>query len=180
MLYQLLTGHLPFGGSADLVLNESMPYDPKPLRQYNPSIPVALETVVLRCLSKSPSSRYDTASDFADALRAWKGTATVTVNFEQTKSWSRLLGFTALVTLGLLAVVGSWMAVSESRSADNSIVSSSVVANANTVKPVRNAEDLTPNAWNNLLDRKPVAFLFPLDPIASHWLYDDDRETLQR
>jgi len=56
-------------GEAD-TLNRVL-YEPIPsLKQANPDVPDALETVVMKALDRDPAKRYATASDLADALEA--------------------------------------------------------------------------------------------------------------
>jgi eukaryotic-like serine/threonine-protein kinase len=45
--------------------------EPQPLRSIDPHIPVELETIVLKSLSKLPAERYATAGDLADDLQRW-------------------------------------------------------------------------------------------------------------
>lgn len=56
-LYELLTGHVPFcnGDIAYQHINEP----PKSLRLENPEIPRWLDKIVLKCLEKDPSDRYE-------------------------------------------------------------------------------------------------------------------------
>lgn len=69
ILYQTLTGKLPFGtGSLASRKTEILTRDPTPLRQLNDKIPVALEAVCLKCLQKEPSDRFSNAADLATAL----------------------------------------------------------------------------------------------------------------
>ena len=70
MMYQMLTGRLPFAAKRieDLmaqVLND----EPQPPRQLNPTIPREMETVCLTAMAKSLRRRYTTAADLADDLR---------------------------------------------------------------------------------------------------------------
>ena len=67
VLYELLTGRPPFRGSTAMqTLNMVINRHPVPPRQLNPEIPKDIETVCLKCLSKAPEDRYESA----DALAA--------------------------------------------------------------------------------------------------------------
>jgi predicted Ser/Thr protein kinase len=73
-LYELVTGKLPF--LADSVVNVIMKVihdDPTPPRRLAPSIPEDIETIVLKCLAKDPSGRYDSAKLLADDLERYIG-----------------------------------------------------------------------------------------------------------
>ncbi len=70
ILYRGLTGRLPFPGpEQNQIFEEILHRDPRPLRMYDPAIEPELERICLRCLSRSMSERYLTASDLADDLR---------------------------------------------------------------------------------------------------------------
>ena len=59
MLYRMATGVLPYeGASTAQIVGEIQYREPPHPRWRDPSIPQALETVVLRCLSKDPNHRY--------------------------------------------------------------------------------------------------------------------------
>jgi len=69
VLYQLLTGVLPFEGKDALALiGAHITQTPRPPRQLNPQIPVALEQAVLKALAKNPDQRFQTAAEMAQAL----------------------------------------------------------------------------------------------------------------
>jgi len=69
ILYQLLTGRLPFStDSPGSMLYAHVHESPQPLRQFNPAVPPALEQAVLRALAKDPKQRYQTADEFVAAL----------------------------------------------------------------------------------------------------------------
>ena len=76
LLYQLVTGRLPFGGrtafeTSSAILGER----PAPMDR---RIPLALRLVIERCLARSPDERYQQAVDVKDALhgilaqRGWR------------------------------------------------------------------------------------------------------------
>jgi serine/threonine-protein kinase len=68
-LYRLLTGRLPFvAESTPELIALVLQAPPTPPRQLRPSLPEALEAVVLRCLEKSPARRYGNAAELAAAL----------------------------------------------------------------------------------------------------------------
>jgi len=71
VLYEMLAGERPFaGGTAADTLAAILTRDPRPLTGSRPDVPLALETVVLRCLEKRPEERFDSARDVGFALRA--------------------------------------------------------------------------------------------------------------
>jgi serine/threonine protein kinase len=56
-LYELLTGELPFRGTARMLLHQVLHDDPRRPRSLNDSIPRDLETVCLKALAKEPDRR---------------------------------------------------------------------------------------------------------------------------
>ena len=69
VLYEMLTGHLPFvASSASELSHMHRKVAPAPPSQVNPLIPPALEMAVLKVLSKEPSTRYRTADQFGRVL----------------------------------------------------------------------------------------------------------------
>ena len=69
ILYELVTGQLPFGadtpfGMLMMHLNEPVP----PPRMGNPQLPEAVEPVILKAMAKAPQARYQTAGELAQAL----------------------------------------------------------------------------------------------------------------
>jgi serine/threonine protein kinase len=71
IVYQLLTGGVPFRAQSFVALLTKQVTDPpEPLRARCPEagIPQGLEAVVLRALAKKPKDRYPTAHELADAL----------------------------------------------------------------------------------------------------------------
>ncbi len=76
ILFEALTGRLPFTGRGPGELAEHHCFTPPPrLRAFNRELPVELERVVLRCLAKEPSQRYPDAAALAEALRPFLGVA---------------------------------------------------------------------------------------------------------
>jgi tetratricopeptide (TPR) repeat protein len=68
VLYQLLTGELPFRGNARMLMHQVLNEDPRSPRSLNDRIPRDLETVCLKAMAKERSRRYQSAREFADDL----------------------------------------------------------------------------------------------------------------
>ena len=70
-MYQLLTGAAPFLGLNLYVLCARILNEPvQPIGKTRPDVPSAMEAVVMRCLEKSPASRFASTDELAAALRA--------------------------------------------------------------------------------------------------------------
>ena len=71
VIYQLLTGRLPWEGTtlAELALRRENER-PLPPSSYDAAVPETLSTAVLRSLDGDPAGRYSTARQLAAALRA--------------------------------------------------------------------------------------------------------------
>jgi serine/threonine protein kinase len=68
--YELLTGGRPFLGSAMMaVVLAHIQEPPPPLTSRDPELPAAADPVMAQALAKNAGDRYQSCSDFADALR---------------------------------------------------------------------------------------------------------------
>lgn len=68
IMYELLTGELPFRGNVQMLLKQVMHDEPPPPRKLNQAIPLDIETICLRCLDKDPMKRFFTAASLADEI----------------------------------------------------------------------------------------------------------------
>jgi len=70
VLYEMLTGELPFSGDSPISIALMHLQEPLPEpRSINPDIPQSLENVVLKALVKDPFLRYGSAREMLDDLR---------------------------------------------------------------------------------------------------------------
>ncbi len=74
VLYELLTGHIPFDGetAVSIALKQVSAVPPAP-SAINPAVPPALDAAVLRALAKDPAQRYRDADEFIAALEEVRG-----------------------------------------------------------------------------------------------------------
>jgi eukaryotic-like serine/threonine-protein kinase len=75
LIYQLLTGKLPFEGTkAGIIVMKHKNEKPRPLYEIKPDIPAVLNAVVMRALEKKPENRQQTmtelAHEFESAVKA--------------------------------------------------------------------------------------------------------------
>jgi len=69
MLYEMLTGEVPFtGANAFVIMNNRLLNDPIPPRELNPEISPQMQEVLYRAMERNPRDRYPSARDFAHDL----------------------------------------------------------------------------------------------------------------
>ncbi len=70
VLYELSTGHLPFTGDTPVSVALKHVNDaPVPPRQIDPSVPPALEAVIMKAMQKDPRLRYHSAEEMREDLQ---------------------------------------------------------------------------------------------------------------
>ena len=78
--YEMLTGHPPFtGASPQAILGAHRTEPAAPVTTRRPATPLALATLVMRCLEKRPADRPQTAEEVVTALESLATPAAVTV-----------------------------------------------------------------------------------------------------
>ena len=77
VLYELFTGSLPFKGVHETALMyEIVNVDPVPMAAVKPEIDPQMDAIVLECLAKEPSERYQSVAEVAKELRRFKREST--------------------------------------------------------------------------------------------------------
>lgn len=73
MLYEMLTGKLPFDGdSAVTIALMQLQSTPKRPREVNPGIPIGLEQITMRAMQKLPADRYKSAAEMLSDIERFR------------------------------------------------------------------------------------------------------------
>jgi len=107
IFYELLTGSPPFRGDSVLeILRQVREEEPGRPRSINPLVPRDLETIVLKCLEKSPQKRYHSAEALAADIDRWLANMPIQARpaspLERLSKWARRRPAAA----GLIALAG--------------------------------------------------------------------------
>src|SRR5215469_11796141 len=112
MLYEMLTGKVPFQGpNAFAIMNDRLLNSPIPPRQIDPAISSELQEIIYRALERDPANRYATAHEMAwdlehqdqvgvaerAELQDWK---------KRRSQWPRKIAFYAMLALIPVVVFG--------------------------------------------------------------------------
>jgi serine/threonine-protein kinase len=69
LLYEMVTGRVPFGSDSDYeLIRAQVESAPPPPREFNGEIPAPIELAILRALAKHPASRFQTVNEFRAAI----------------------------------------------------------------------------------------------------------------
>jgi predicted Ser/Thr protein kinase len=115
VLYELLTGELPFRGTTRMLLHQVIHEEASSPRKLNSSIPRDLETITLKCLEKEPDKRYETCAALGEDLQAWLDHKPIKARpitwMENSWRWCKRKPAVALLTVVLLfgTVIVSWL-----------------------------------------------------------------------
>ena len=107
VLYELLTGELPYQGHPRMMLVQILNDEPRHPRRFDDRIPLDLESVCLKAMAKEPAWRYPSARALADDLRHFLDGRTVTARplgrLGRGVRWCRRRPLPAALAVGLLA-----------------------------------------------------------------------------
>jgi len=109
VVYEMLAGHRPFGGSttvetAAAILKE----DPEAIATASPNVPSSLAAVVLKCLEKRPEDRFSSAHDLSLTLGAVESTAPAAPLPERafiSRRWPHVLAIVVAAVIALFVVL---------------------------------------------------------------------------
>ena len=148
MLYQMLTGRLPFSAkSLQDALAQIKQRVPPPPRTVDDSISPELEAICLKAMAKDPANRYTTASDMAAELR----TAISGAPPKRAMPWAVAAGGGAVVFAAVVIVVINASRPETNSANSNPPTDGGDTGNSNTDNS--NTDDPDPNV--KLADGKP-------------------------
>ena len=108
VLFQLITGDVPFKGKSNLAVLKAITDVPAPSpKRINPDVPDDLAAICLKCLEKKPEYRYESACDLSDDLHRFLSRRPIRARrpsaLRRLKLWYERNPFTAILSLLLLA-----------------------------------------------------------------------------
>ena len=169
-LYYLLTGRAPFvGRPLEFLLSQVIENDPLSVRQLQPTIPLDLETICLKAMSKEPLRRYPDCAAMEADLRRFLSNEPIVARpisgIERSIRWCRrnprvaIPIATAVFSLMTALSVSVWSAVTLSKknadieqqknlavAAKNLADQNAEIARTNAIEAERNAEAARENA----------------------------------
>ncbi len=109
MTYEALTGAPPFAGqSAQQILAAHLAQQPAPIRDHRAEVPAELETIVMRCLEKEPSARWQSADELSTEIESLDTGS----HANATSARRRWPIYAAVVALLLVAIGVTWYTAS--------------------------------------------------------------------
>ena len=110
IMYELITGRLPFVGQTTVELyNRILNDDPPPPTRVKPQLTKEIETVCLKALEKNPRERYQTAEQLADDVKALLGAKPISARppgwWKRFKRRLRKKGLGTLIAFGVVTLV---------------------------------------------------------------------------
>lgn len=97
MLYEMLTGTVPFDGEIGDILNAHIHRQPEPPSKRNPDVPEEWEALCLRMMEKQREARFQSITELAGALDDLRTHATAYEAFRTQRSQSGRSGRTLLL-----------------------------------------------------------------------------------
>ena len=106
VLYQLITGRLPFiGKTANETANRIATAQPEAISRLNDKVPPELERIIRKCLEKEPQRRYQTAADLAADLENLKRDTQTNASVRTTEERRRELRAYPLALIALVVLI---------------------------------------------------------------------------
>ncbi|HUH05494.1 MAG TPA: serine/threonine-protein kinase [Kofleriaceae bacterium] len=187
IMYEMVTGEVPFAGSNYLsILSQVINDEPPSPRTHRPDISHELESVIMKALSKASADRYQTMEELAadlSALEAIDGSTTARARISaaryrgpaRRKSGLGILAWVAGIAVVVAAVVVTVSAMMGGETKSQPIAAPVLPADAGVAAagpPVIDADDDRP-------DVEIVHIRFDSTPVKNAWVYLGDRPLCQ-
>ena len=118
VLYELLTGQLPFQGKAHIVIQQTIHSQPEDPRKLRPTLPADLSVICLKALAKEPKARYQSPRALGEDLRRFLEHQPIHARpvgfFGKTTRFARRQPALAITLLVACLIVGAtaWLGIS--------------------------------------------------------------------
>jgi WD40 repeat protein len=157
ILYELLTGKVPFEGPFAVVIHNVLHAQPEPPSKFREKLDKDLETICLKAMAKRPEDRYPSCDALEADLRSWRNKEPITARRQGAgeRSWRWVkknrvvtgLGVSVILAAGLGALSATILAA---KANDSAQVAESETALAQEQR--RLAEQATENAERHRLE----------------------------
>ncbi len=108
MLYEMLTGELPFTGESSFeIMMRRVQRDPRPASELNPGIPDFLRKILDRCLERDPALRYADAGEILADLEAERVETSLALEVRRHRTKIGMVAGAVVVIL--ILALGAWM-----------------------------------------------------------------------
>jgi len=119
ILYEMLTGTVPFtGSSAYEVMIQRTTRTPRPASDHNPKIPRYLLKILDRCLQTAPNLRYSSTAEILEDLDSQSFHSSLQYRVRR-GGWLAGAAAIGVAVLLVAAVIATWLAMSASRQRAN-------------------------------------------------------------
>ncbi|MCA8986057.1 MAG: protein kinase [Planctomycetaceae bacterium] len=120
ILFEMLTGYLPFRGNVRAVLHQKTSQDPPSPRSLNQAIPKDIDTICRKCIEREPGKRYSSALELNQELIRFQNGEPIQARpistIETIYRWAKRYpvvaglssGFVISLALGLIGVTYFW------------------------------------------------------------------------
>ncbi len=153
VLYQCLTGQLPFTGSQANLFYKILETDPEPPRKIVPDIHIDLETICLKAMVKKKEFRYQTMAQLGDDLEKYLAGQTIEARrstlftrFSAQARRQRKSIFGALAMVLLLSPLLFWMVRRQFRAAEQARTLASAKERAQQARTTSRIQELLTRA----------------------------------
>jgi serine/threonine protein kinase/Flp pilus assembly protein TadD len=110
VIYELITGHLPFAGEHEAAIIYAITNEePHPLARYNSKVPDELQRIITKCLQKDPARRYQSSADLSADLQSLKAVSVSGINAPAAPRPRLWQGVAAMAIIAVLAVAAFYV-----------------------------------------------------------------------
>ena len=158
ILYEMLAGEVPFTAeTANALVMKQAQNPPTPLSAFRADLPEELEMVVLKTLAVNPEMRYQTATEFANALNAATNNAggAPTILIADESDVKNNLWKTAFVVLAGITILAAGLIYATSVKQTNVQTQLQTDANGSPVQPINPATGMNEQGLSSMMPYSP-------------------------